>query len=114
MVSSHTALAIAQTAFYVPAVPISLYIFIRNWKHGPKIGWWPLVPFSLSMIESHSLLPTMKVTLTFAKVRLVGGIIVIVLSSKQENIGLIIAAIVLLNVGIIPLLISTVGLILFV
>ena len=60
MVSSHKSLAIAQTAFYIPAVPIALYIFIRNWKNGPKLGWWPLVPFSLSMIESHSFLLTLK------------------------------------------------------
>jgi hypothetical protein len=41
----------------------------------------------------------------------VGGIIVIALSSNPDNIGLTIGAIVLLNVGVIPLIVSTVGLI---
>jgi hypothetical protein len=45
------------------------------------------------------------------QVRLVGGIIVIALSSNPDNIGLTIGAIVLLNVGVIPLIVSTVGLI---
>jgi hypothetical protein len=45
------------------------------------------------------------------QVRLAGGIIVIALSSNPDNIGLTIGAIVLLNVGVIPLIISTVGLI---
>lgn len=42
--------------------------------------------------------------------RLVGGAIVIALESHPSNIGLIVAALVLLNVGVIPLIVSNQGL----
>jgi hypothetical protein len=48
MVSSHTAAAIAQVAFYGPVVPIAFYIFTRNWNNRPRMAWYPLIPFSLS------------------------------------------------------------------
>lgn len=47
----------------------------------------------------------------YRQVRLVGGIITIVLESNRSNIGLIIATTVLLNVGIIPLLLSLIGIV---
>ena len=42
--------------------------------------------------------------------RLVGGIITILAEKKKDNIGLFIAAIVLLNVGVVPLIIADLGL----
>lgn len=53
------------------------------------MAWWPLIPLSL--------------------MRLAGGIITIVLEKNQSNIGLIIAALILLNVGAIPLIVATLG-----
>lgn len=47
----------------------------------------------------------------YRQVRLVGGIITIVLESNPSNVGLIIATTVLLNVGIIPLLLSLIGIV---
>ncbi|KAH6648873.1 hypothetical protein BKA67DRAFT_576099 [Truncatella angustata] len=87
MVSSHTSAAIAQTVFYTPAVPVTLYILVRNWNHGPKMAWYPLFAFAL--------------------IRLVGGIIVIVLGSDPRSYDLSVVAVVLLNVGLIPLIVST-------
>lgn len=42
--------------------------------------------------------------------RLVGGILTIVYETKKDNIGVYIAALVMLNVGVIPLIISNLGL----
>lgn len=42
--------------------------------------------------------------------RLVGGIITILTEKKKDNIGLFIAALVLLNVGVVPLIIADLGL----
>lgn len=44
-------------------------------------------------------------------VRLLGGIIVIVLASEPTNYGLNVTAIVLLNVGLIPLIVTTLSLV---
>ena len=76
-------------------------------------GWHGILssPF-LSVRSTAFFLPNCQVGAndTF-QVRLVGGVIVIALSSNPNNIGLIISALVLLNVGVIPLIISAVGLI---
>ncbi|KAJ9136617.1 hypothetical protein NKR23_g9747 [Pleurostoma richardsiae] len=82
----HTAAAIAQLVFYVPVVPATLYLCVRNWKYGPRMAWYPPVPFSL--------------------IRLVGSILIIVEEQNPDSLGLIIATIVLLNVGLIPLIMS--------
>lgn len=49
-----------------------------------------------------------------ALVRLAGGIIVILLGSQPNSYGLNIAAVVLLNVGLVPLIIATLFLVRFV
>ncbi|KAH7347538.1 hypothetical protein B0T11DRAFT_291452 [Plectosphaerella cucumerina] len=89
MLGPHTSVAIAQIVFYVPIVPITLFILIRNWNNRPRMAWYPLFTFSL--------------------VRLAGGIISVVRENKPTDIGLIIATTVLLNVGVIPLLVSMIG-----
>jgi hypothetical protein len=43
----HEAAAIAQIIFYVPMVPTSLYLCVRNWKAGPRMAWYPMVTFSI-------------------------------------------------------------------
>ncbi|KAM0550270.1 hypothetical protein ACHAPJ_008940 [Fusarium lateritium] len=89
MVNSHTSVGIAQVVFYVPILPIALFILVRNWGHGLRLASYPLV--------------------TFSAVRLAGGILAILRQSDPSSIGLIIATTVLLNVGVIPLMISMLG-----
>lgn len=45
----HQALAIAQIVFYAPVVPIAFYVGIRAWKYGPRMAWYPPMPFALGM-----------------------------------------------------------------
>ncbi|CAG9983615.1 unnamed protein product [Clonostachys byssicola] len=85
----HTALSIAQIIFYVPIAVLSIWLIVRNWSNRPRMAWWPMVPFSL--------------------MRVAGGPIVIALEKDQSNVGLIIAAIVLLNVGAVPLIVAMSG-----
>lgn len=89
MLDAHTSLGIAQVVFYVPIVPLAIYLIVRNWAYRPRMAWWPMVPLSL--------------------MRLVGGAITIVLEERQKDIGLYVAAIVLLNVGAIPLVVANLG-----
>jgi hypothetical protein len=48
MITDHESAAIAQTVFYVPALPIALYLCIRNWASGPRMAFYPLAMFSTS------------------------------------------------------------------
>ncbi|KAI5459005.1 hypothetical protein BGZ63DRAFT_490882 [Mariannaea sp. PMI_226] len=91
MLNPHTSVAIAQVVFYLPIFPIAIFILVRNWKYGHRRAWYPLATFSL--------------------LRFVGGILTIVHESSPGNVGLMIATIVLLNVGMIPLLISVFGIV---
>ncbi|KAH8887209.1 hypothetical protein GQ53DRAFT_827381 [Thozetella sp. PMI_491] len=92
MVTDHEAVAIAETVLYVPILPVAMYVIRRNWNTGrPRMAWTPLAGFS--------------------SIRIAGGVVVILLQSNPDSLGLIIAALVLLNVGVVPLIISTLGLI---
>jgi hypothetical protein len=53
MLGPHTSVAIAQIVFYVPIVPITLFILIRNWNNRPRMAWYPLFTFSLGMRYPH-------------------------------------------------------------
>ena len=53
------------------------------------MAWWPLIPLTL--------------------MRLAGGIVTIFQDRDQHNAGLVIAAVILLNVGAIPLIVATLG-----
>ncbi|KAF5684628.1 hypothetical protein FDENT_6633 [Fusarium denticulatum] len=89
MINPHTSVGIAQVVFYALVLPVAVFVLIRNWKHGLRLASYPLVTFSLA--------------------RLAGGILTILRQSDPTSIGLIIATTVLLNVGLIPLMISMVG-----
>ncbi|KAG5746508.1 hypothetical protein H9Q70_010804 [Fusarium xylarioides] len=89
MTNPHTSVGVAQVVFYALILPIAVFVLIRNWKHGLRLASYPLVTFSLA--------------------RLAGGILTILRQSDPTSIGLIIATTVLLNVGLIPLMISMVG-----
>lgn len=128
MTNRHTSAAIAQLVFYAPAVPVTLYLCVRNWKHGPRLAWYPLVPFSLSTSnqDQSALIPPscllnknkkprkqkfcdtnhQKLTIHGNPVRLTGAILTIVEGQHPTDIGLIIATIVMLNIGVIPLLVT--------
>lgn len=112
MMEPHTALGIAQTIFYVPMVPLAIWLFKRNGKIRPRMAWWPLVPFTLSTFEipfgfSAARFVTPRTNMTI--VRLAGGPIIIAMEKDRENIGLFIAALILLNVGVIPLIVADLG-----
>ncbi|KAL6863615.1 hypothetical protein J3F83DRAFT_767244 [Trichoderma novae-zelandiae] len=84
MLNPHESLGIAQIIFYVPIVPTAIWLMYRNGQIRPRLAWWPLIPFSLS------------------------GPVTIALE-QSPSIGLYSAAIVLLNVGVVPLIIATLG-----
>jgi hypothetical protein len=55
MPSQHEAVAIAQTVFYVPIIPTTIYILVKNWKIGPRMSrmsWFTLAVLALSELES--------------------------------------------------------------
>lgn len=72
---------------------VSLYL-ILNQSGFPKL---------LQLITSQMLMHVI--------VRLAGGPVVLALPSDNTRVGLVVAALILLNVGLIPLLVTTLGLI---
>ena len=108
-VNGHLAVAIAQTVFYVPIVPLSFYIVIASWKSKPRTAWTPLIMFSLCK-DSPSCNDTILADENI-QVRLVGGILTIVLETSSPTEGLTIATLTLLNVGLVSLIANTVGVI---
>ncbi|OTA05831.1 hypothetical protein A9Z42_0065410 [Trichoderma parareesei] len=97
MLSPHESLGIALIAFYVPIVPAAIRLMYRNGQIRPRLAWWPLIPFSL--------------------IRIAGGPVTIALEQYSSSnhdyllsgMGLYSAAILLLNVGVVPLIIATLG-----
>jgi hypothetical protein len=90
MLNPHSNLAIAQIAFYAPVV--FLAAFLRFFRHGrPRLAWIFLFLFCL--------------------VRIAGGVVTILLENDPSSVGLIMADVILLGVGVIPLMASTIGLI---
>ncbi|KAJ3497550.1 hypothetical protein NLG97_g1811 [Lecanicillium saksenae] len=90
MINAHTSAAIAQVVIYAPMLPAVIYLFSRNARIRPRMAWWPLIPFSLF--------------------RLAGGIVTILAENdKSENPGLWISALILLNVGVVPLIVASLG-----
>ncbi|KAK0392962.1 hypothetical protein NLU13_2456 [Sarocladium strictum] len=87
--SPHSALGIAQIIFYVPVVPLALWLMRRNGGIHPRMAWWPLIPFSL--------------------IRLAGGPLVIMLHRDPTNIALATVAMIFLNIGVMPLLVAASG-----
>ncbi|KAL7806429.1 hypothetical protein V8C44DRAFT_367948 [Trichoderma aethiopicum] len=88
MLNPHESLGIAQIIFYVPIVPAAIRLMYRNGQIRPRLAWWPLIPFSL--------------------IRLAGGPVTIALE-QSSSMSLYSAAILLLNVGVVPLIIATLG-----
>ncbi|KAB5522883.1 hypothetical protein GE09DRAFT_1293650 [Coniochaeta sp. 2T2.1] len=84
MDAAHQASAIAQIVFYAPIVPLTLYVGIRAWKYGPRLAWYPVMAFACA--------------------RLTGGALLLASRHDPANRELLTAAIVLLNVGLVPLI----------
>ncbi|TWU74123.1 hypothetical protein ED733_005258 [Metarhizium rileyi] len=96
MVNPHISLGVAQTVFYLPMLPLAIWLMVRNGKIRPRMAWWPLIPFTL--------------------MRLAGGPVVIAMVAHMQrhdgepDVGLAIAATILLNVGVVPLIVADLGL----
>ena len=55
MLSNHKSVAIAQTIFYIPIMPVTFYILAKNWSIGARISrltWLTLALLSLSELKS--------------------------------------------------------------
>ncbi|KAE8378011.1 hypothetical protein BDV26DRAFT_292613 [Aspergillus bertholletiae] len=93
MLTEHGKASIAQVVFWAPAVIPALILLFH--RHGaPRMPWVILVLFAL--------------------IRITCGIVVIVLQNRPQDVGLIIAAHVLLNAGVFPLVAAAFGLLLIV
>lgn len=79
-------------------------------KDSPSHGLVSLDPLQPKYERLSKVTVAEAVTLIQTAVRFVGGIITIVAEKKKDNIGLFIAALVLLNVGVVPLIIADLGL----
>lgn len=86
----HTSLGIAQIVFYAPMVPLAVHLMTRNGRIRPRMAWWPLIPFTL--------------------MRFTGGPVIIAPEKHPGDTSLLIAAIILLNVGVVPLIVADLGL----
>ncbi|EED22791.1 conserved hypothetical protein [Talaromyces stipitatus ATCC 10500] len=93
MLNEHSRLSIAQIVFYSPAVLAAIaLLFLRK-----AIRALPLFPWIVLLI--------------FTLVRLVGGIVVILYENDPSSTGLLIATLILLNIGVFPCIAATIGLI---
>jgi hypothetical protein len=109
MLSPHTSVGIAQVVFYALVLPIAVFVLIRNWEHGLRLASYPLVTFSLGKGLISTVWSKYNANDLARLARLAGGILTILRQSDPTSLGLIIATTVLLNVGLIPLMISMVG-----
>lgn len=93
MLNDHAKLGIAQTAFFVPPVLLNLYLLLYRHAHNsrPRITWIVLSVYSI--------------------IRVAGGIVVTLYEKDQSSVGLLVASIILLNVGVFPIIASTSGII---
>ncbi|KAF2100488.1 hypothetical protein NA57DRAFT_74095 [Rhizodiscina lignyota] len=85
----HSDVGIAQIAFYIPALFATCFLIFH--KHGrPRMAWTSLVLFS--------------------SVRIAEGAILVVFENHPQSVGYIIAGLVFQGTGVIPLILSTIGL----
>ncbi|CAG8273190.1 unnamed protein product [Penicillium salamii] len=87
MFGSHSKLSIAQVVFYIPVTVLALYLACYRHKR-PRMAWIVLTFFSL--------------------VRITAGVLVII-AEKSSSTGVMIAAVIFLNAGMIPLIAATLG-----
>lgn len=104
--NAHSYVGLFQTIFYVPALAAATYQLLH--KHGrPRMAWMGLTLFSAGMaFIEHCLL----LHLTILKVRIAGGIVLILFVNNEASVSYIIASLVLQGTGVLPLLLCTIGL----
>ncbi|KAF4172293.1 hypothetical protein CNMCM8694_001625 [Aspergillus lentulus] len=89
MLTDHAKVAIAQIVFYVPAVIAAAVLLFH--RHGrPRQAWIILQVFCL--------------------IRIACAIVTILYENSPSSVGLYIAALILLNAGLLPLIAATIGL----
>ncbi|RHZ59261.1 uncharacterized protein CDV56_106529 [Aspergillus thermomutatus] len=89
MLTDHSKVAIAQIVFYIPAIIAAAVLLFH--RHGaPRMPWYILQVFCL--------------------IRVACAIIVILYENSPTSVGLYIAALILLNAGLLPLIAATIGL----
>ncbi|KAI9692672.1 MAG: hypothetical protein M1820_009466 [Bogoriella megaspora] len=89
MLDPYTSLGIAIIVFYIPAVAVTAALV---WQHGrPRMAWISL--------------------LLFACARLASGCVLVPYTLNPSDRGLLAGVSVTINVGVVPLLLSTIGLI---
>lgn len=90
---AHSSVGVAQAVFYAPAFAAALYLLF--FKHGkPILPWLALFVFSAT--------------------RIAGGIILALFADHQADVSYIIAGLVLQGTGVVPLILSTIGMIVLV
>ncbi|KAI1337208.1 hypothetical protein F5Y15DRAFT_418260 [Xylariaceae sp. FL0016] len=96
MPNPHTIVAITQTVLYAPLAPFSIFILIRNRDRPPSVTWNCLVLYTCMRLAGG------PVTITYQNA---GGHV-------EDAPELYRTSLVLLNVGLVPLLVATHGLVL--
>ncbi|KKK19518.1 hypothetical protein ARAM_003495 [Aspergillus rambellii] len=89
MLTDHSKVAIAQIIFYIPVIVLAAILLF--YRHGP-----PRLPWYILQI--------------FCAVRVACGVVVILYENSPKSVNLYIAALVLLNAGLLPLIGATLGL----
>lgn len=117
MLNEHTKVSIAQIVFYVPAAVAAagLLFFRRPIRELPRFPWVVLLIFTLGMpsFPRHDYgvqIDILTHSLSWL-VRIAGGIVVILHENQPSSSGLLIAALILLNVGVFPCIAATIGLV---
>lgn len=117
MLNEHSKVSIAQIVFYSPAViaATGLLFFRRPIRALPRFPWIVLLIFTLGMLlfpsHDHDIQLYILTRCFSWSVRLAGGIVVILYENQPSSNGLLIATLILLNVGVFPCIAATIGLI---
>lgn len=116
MLNDHSKVGIALIIFYIPAVLLAAWLLFhrhakrKGQKCRPRLAWIVLMIFSLS--ERHRVaIQEMIFHTDSVPVRLASGIVLIVHENQQNKIEPTIAAVILLNAGVFPVIAATIGLI---
>ncbi|KAK3209587.1 hypothetical protein GRF29_44g47522 [Pseudopithomyces chartarum] len=92
MVNGHTATGIAQAVFYAPVTIYAQYIGIRCWNYASKAACYMIMTFTI--------------------IRLAGGVLLVEVQQDKnaDNVSMIKATYIFLNVGVVPLVTAFDGL----
>lgn len=107
MLNEHAKFGIATIVFYIRAVVMSAYLLFHRHRR-PRIAWYFRCTFSLGMSTLIGEPPSLAGN---GAIRLANGVVVKFYERKPKEIGLLIAAIILLGVGVMRLIGITIGMI---